>query len=56
MKKIIFFVLGILFQTTLFAQSQETINLNKYWRYRERLKNFVVQGDCQGCCLIKNKD
>src|SRR5258705_8649694 len=24
-------------------------NLIKYWKYRERLKNFVVVGDCQGC-------
>jgi hypothetical protein len=25
------------------------INLEKYWKYRERLKNFVVVGDCMGC-------
>lgn len=26
-------------------------NLKKYWKYRERLKNFVVVGDCQGCSI-----
>lgn len=26
-------------------------NLQKYWKYRERLKNFVVVGDCQGCSI-----
>jgi hypothetical protein len=34
------------------AQSQTpAVNLEKYWRYRERLKNFVVPGDCFGCSL-----
>ena len=26
-------------------------NLRKYWIYRERLKNYVVVGDCQGCSI-----
>lgn len=26
-------------------------NLQKYWKYRERLKNFIVVGDCQGCSI-----
>ncbi len=32
------------------AQTRD-INLEKYWRFRERLKNFVVPGDCFGCSL-----
>ena len=32
--------------------SQKEQNLQKYWRFKERLKNFVVTGDCQGCSLI----
>jgi len=46
MKKILFIILLISCNTCLFSQFlQEKINLHKYWRYRERLKNFVVYGD-----------
>jgi hypothetical protein len=31
------------------AKSQSDPTLQKYWRYRERLKNFVVPGTCFGC-------
>ena len=24
-------------------------NIQKYWHYRERLKNFIVPSDCKGC-------
>jgi len=40
----------ILSASLLPAQSPDQ-NLKKYWLYRERLKNFVVVGDCQGCSL-----
>ncbi len=33
-----------------FSQNPQT-NLQKYWKYRERLKNYVVVGNCQGCSL-----
>ena len=36
------------------AQNAASNNLEKYWKYRERLKNFVVVGDCQGCSLPAN--
>jgi|GEM_PF-5242280 len=29
-------------------------NLNKYWEYRERLKDFVYPGDCWGCGMPSN--
>jgi len=32
--------------------TQKEINQEKYWRFRERLKNFIVFDDCQGCGLI----
>jgi hypothetical protein len=51
------YYLGILFIigqiSPVSAQtSQELQNLQKYWRTRERLSNFVVPGDCQGCSLL----
>src|SRR3972149_3608693 len=27
-------------------------NIQKYWHYRERLKNFIVPSDCQGCSNV----
>ncbi|TND10414.1 MAG: hypothetical protein FD123_56 [Bacteroidetes bacterium] len=38
-----------LFQIS-YAQAPQ-INLEKYWKYRERLKNAVVPGNCMGCSL-----
>lgn len=41
-----------------YAQYPYLTNLQKYWKYRERLKNFVVVGDpylCQGCSSPANK-
>jgi hypothetical protein len=34
----------------LISQNPQT-NLEKYWVYRERLKNFIISDDCQGCGL-----
>ncbi len=50
MKKIIWFTIFIVFVMPVPAQDAPT-NLLKYWKFRERLKNFVVVGDCQGCSL-----
>src|ERR1700722_12311845 len=27
------------------------VNLEKYWKYREALKNYLVVGNCQGCSI-----
>jgi len=49
-------ILLFTFNSFLYSQSPQE-NLAKYWKYRERLKNFVVVGDCQGCSLpAKNID
>lgn len=40
----------ILYGVLGFSQNAQT-NLQKYWKYRERLRNYVVVGDCQGCSL-----
>lgn len=40
----------MLFKIGLMAQTPQA-NLEKYWIYRERLKNYVVSGECQGCGL-----
>lgn len=37
-----------LFAFRAYQQTPQT-NLEKYWTFRERLKNFVVVGNCQGC-------
>jgi hypothetical protein len=55
MKKVILyisfavFLLACLISTAQVSQQQ--MNLEKYWKYRERLKNVVVVGDCLGCSL-----
>ena len=38
-----------------FSQTHSQINLQKYWFYRHRLKDFVVVGNCQGCSLPSGK-
>ncbi|MFL5764644.1 MAG: hypothetical protein ACJ77K_11935 [Bacteroidia bacterium] len=51
-KRFVLYVFALLCYLPLISQTdQEHQNLEKYWRYRERLKNFVVVGDCQGCSL-----
>jgi hypothetical protein len=57
MKKALKFISILTFLLSChFSQSQTSEkNLQKYWKYRERLKNFVVVGDCEGCGLINNK-
>ncbi|MBL7892610.1 MAG: T9SS type A sorting domain-containing protein [Bacteroidia bacterium] len=48
-KNILVFLSFVLFFN---AQAQSpTENLQKYWKYRERLKNLVVVGNCQGCSV-----
>ncbi len=52
MKKTFLFNVLIFILHASFAQSSDSEkNLQKYWKYRERLKNFVVVGDCQGCSI-----
>ncbi len=49
MKKIYFIFINLIFITDLFAQSPAQ-NLQKYWYYRERLKNnYILVDDCIGC-------
>jgi hypothetical protein len=49
MKKILSILLLV---SALDCNSQNAVdNLKKYWKYRERLKNFVVVGDCYGCSI-----
>ncbi len=50
MKKLLLTSVCIFVTVLVSAQDAQT-NLLKYWKYRERLKNFVVVGDCQGCSL-----
>lgn len=47
MKRIISLML-LLMAMNSYGQDAET-NLKKYWKFRERLKNFVVPGNCLGC-------
>jgi hypothetical protein len=51
--KILIIILSELIPVTCFSQGSSEGNLQKYWKYRERLKNFVVVGNinlgCQGC-------
>src|SRR4051812_40032106 len=49
-----FLLLAIIYALGIYAQDSQT-NLQKYWVYRERLKNFVTVGDCQGCSLPASK-
>src|SRR4051812_14753090 len=53
MKKLFFLVIFCYTLTEISAQGFDK-NLQKYWKYRERLKNFVVPGDCQGCGVPAN--
>ena len=48
--KIFYLVFFFFCCSTLAAQDVYT-NLQKYWRFRERLKNFVVPGNCFGCSM-----
>ena len=50
MKKITLLFL-IFIKISLGQSTDSEKNLQKYWKYRERLKNFVVVGDCQGCSI-----
>jgi hypothetical protein len=50
MRKIVSILLILSAGLGLKAQDATT-NLQKYWVYRERLKNFVVVGDCPGCSM-----
>ncbi len=54
MKTFIFILLSIYSVSRLNAQpcSTPAQNLQKYWEYRERLKDFVVVGSDSGCSLI----
>jgi len=54
MKTLIFSLLFIFFVTISNSQpcSTPAQNLQKYWEYRERLKDFVVVGSDSGCSLI----
>ncbi len=45
----LFLICIIVCNTSAWAQPEQ--NLKKYWRYRERFKNYVVPGECQGCGL-----
>lgn len=51
-KRIILFGLMLFMFSNSYCQTSE-INLIKYWKLRERLKqNFIIEiGDCQGCSL-----
>ncbi|MGP8214486.1 MAG: T9SS type A sorting domain-containing protein [Bacteroidia bacterium] len=55
MKKQYILILAFLFGKLSFLQAQcynsPEQNLNKYWEWRERLKNFVVPGTCMGCSM-----
>ena len=51
MKNILILLFSVFAVNFCVSQSQNMENLKKYWRFRERLKNFVVPGDCQGCSL-----
>jgi hypothetical protein len=53
MKKI--FLLFFIFYSAAAAAQTASINLQKYWRFREKLKNFVVTGDCFGCSIPSEK-
>lgn len=33
------------------ASQGACVNHQKYWKHKERLKNFAVVGDCQGCSI-----
>ena len=47
--KILIIIIAGLVPAICFSQGSPEGNLQKYWKYRERLKNFVVVGNCQGC-------
>jgi hypothetical protein len=50
------FVIFFVFYLSAVATAQTAnINLQKYWRFREKLKNFVVTGDCFGCSIPAEK-
>ena len=52
MKKNNFFLLLLLLCYSLNVYSQgASTNVEKYWRFRERLKNFLVTGNCFGCSV-----
>ncbi|MDQ3047645.1 MAG: hypothetical protein M3R27_08870 [Bacteroidota bacterium] len=54
--KLLIVRLCLLLPCMIFAQSSsEEINLKKYWRYKERLKNHVVPGEGPGMSLISTK-
>jgi hypothetical protein len=51
----IFSFIFIVYSMLGYSQTPQ-MNLQKYWKYKERLKNFVVVGDCVGCSLpIKDR-
>lgn len=53
MRRIIYIGVFLLLASKIYSQCTVPAeqNLNKYWEYRERLKNFIVPGDCMGCSM-----
>ncbi len=50
-------LLLVVISSSTFAQYSFDKEKNKYWIYRERLKNFMVSGNCKGCDISSfNRD
>ncbi|HKZ67899.1 MAG TPA: hypothetical protein VJ111_16145 [Chitinophagaceae bacterium] len=49
MRKFILYILFALVSFSSFGQYSFDKEKNKYWIYRERLKTFMVSGNCKGC-------
>lgn len=54
MEKFIIYILFAVVSFSSFGQYSFDKEKEKYWVYRERVKNFVVSGNCQGSGIPTN--